>query len=58
VNILPETRRPVRLEGHDRFGGTEGNEILTSATAVLLTVLLAAALRWDSLLRAMDAWHA
>ena len=27
---------------HDRFGGTEGNEILTSATAVLLTVLLVA----------------
>jgi len=27
---------------HDRFGGTEGNEILTSATAVLLTILLIA----------------
>ena len=26
----------------DRFGGTEGNEILTSATAVVLTVLLVA----------------
>jgi hypothetical protein len=38
----PETGRPGRLEGRDRFGGTEGNEILTSATAVLLTVLLAA----------------
>ena len=28
--------------GMDRFGGTEGNEILTSATAVVLTGLLAA----------------
>jgi hypothetical protein len=37
-----EPRRPVRLEHRDRFGGTEGNEILTSATAVVLTVLLAA----------------
>ena len=27
---------------HDRFGGTEGNEILTSATAVLLTIPLIA----------------
>ena len=27
---------------HDRLGGTEGNEILTSASAVLLTVLLIA----------------
>jgi hypothetical protein len=38
----PERRRPVRLETHDRFGGTEGNEILTSATAVVLTGLLVA----------------
>jgi hypothetical protein len=38
----PETRRPARLERRDRFGGTEGNEILTSATAVVLTGLLAA----------------
>jgi hypothetical protein len=37
-----ERRRRVRLEGHDRFGGTEGNEILTNATAVVLTGLLAA----------------
>ena len=29
-------------DGHDRFGGTEGNEILTNATAVVLTGLLAA----------------
>jgi hypothetical protein len=38
----PETRRPVRLARRDRVGGTEGNEILTSATAVVLTGLLAA----------------
>jgi hypothetical protein len=31
----------ARLLRRDRFGGTEGNEILTSATAVVLTVLLA-----------------
>jgi hypothetical protein len=31
----------ARLARRDRFGGTEGNEILTSATAVVLTVLLA-----------------
>jgi len=29
-------------ERSDRFGGTEGNEILTSATAVVLTGLLVA----------------
>jgi hypothetical protein len=38
----PERRGPVRPGGHDRFGGTEGNEILTSANAVVLTGLLAA----------------
>ena len=35
-------RRASRLRRLDRFGGTEGNEVLTSATAALLTVLLAA----------------
>jgi hypothetical protein len=34
--------RAARLELRDRLGGTEGNEILTSATAVVLTVLLVA----------------
>jgi hypothetical protein len=35
--------RPLaRLARRDRFGGTEGNELLTSATAVVLTGLLAA----------------
>ncbi len=38
----PKTRRSARLERRDRFGGTEGNEILTSATAVALTGLLVA----------------
>jgi hypothetical protein len=38
----PEGRRADRLGGHDRFGGPEGNEILTSATAVVLTGLLMA----------------
>src|SRR4051794_38319580 len=37
-----ETRRSAPLERRERFGGTEGNEILTSATAVVLTGLLAA----------------
>jgi hypothetical protein len=36
------TRRAARLTRRDRLGGTEGNEILTSATAAVLTVLLAA----------------
>jgi hypothetical protein len=35
-------RMPVRRETASRLGGTEGNEILTSAVAALLTVLLAA----------------
>jgi hypothetical protein len=36
------TQRAGRLrERRDRFGGTEGNQILTSATAVVLTCLLA-----------------
>jgi hypothetical protein len=33
--------RPFSLKRRNRFGGAEGNEILTSATAVVLTVLLA-----------------
>jgi hypothetical protein len=37
-----ETRHAAPLEQRERFGGTEGNEILTSATAVVLTGLLAA----------------
>jgi hypothetical protein len=37
-----ETHRTGPLERRERFGGTEGNEILTSATAVVLTGLLAA----------------
>jgi hypothetical protein len=36
-----KTRRPKSLERRDRFGGTAGNEILTSATAVVLIGLLA-----------------
>ena len=36
-----EARRAERIGGHDRLGGTEGNEILTSATAIVLTALLA-----------------
>jgi hypothetical protein len=36
----PERR--AALERRDRSGGTEGNEILTSTTAVVLTALLAA----------------
>jgi hypothetical protein len=38
----PRARRAARLERRDRFGGVEGNEILTSATAVVLVGLLAA----------------
>ena len=37
-----ETRHSLPLEQRERFVGTEGNEILTSATAVVLTGLLAA----------------
>lgn len=33
---------PARLSRSDRFGGTAGNEILTSAAAALLTLLLLA----------------
>jgi hypothetical protein len=36
------TRRATALRWRERLGGTEGNEILTSATAVVLTVLLLA----------------
>jgi hypothetical protein len=39
---LPRTRRRSLLERRDRFGGTDGNEVLTSVTAVVLTGLLAA----------------
>ncbi|MEA2467062.1 MAG: hypothetical protein QOJ57_1188 [Thermoleophilaceae bacterium] len=39
---FPKTRRRQSRERSDRFGGTEGNEILTSATAVVLIGLLAA----------------
>jgi hypothetical protein len=38
----PKARRTARLERRDRFGGTVGNEILTSATAVVLVGLLLA----------------
>jgi hypothetical protein len=37
-----ETRRAGKLGWRDRLGGTEGNEILTSATAAVLTILLIA----------------
>jgi hypothetical protein len=37
-----ERRRTGRLNVRDRFGGAGGNEILTSATAVVLTGLLVA----------------
>jgi hypothetical protein len=37
LNMRPLPRR----ERHDRLGGTEGNELLTSATAAVLTGLLA-----------------
>jgi hypothetical protein len=36
------TRRAGKLSWRDRLGGTEGNEILTSATAAVLTILLVA----------------
>jgi hypothetical protein len=39
---FPKTRRPKSLERRDRFGGTAGNEILTSAIAVVLVGLLVA----------------
>jgi hypothetical protein len=38
----PEPSRAAPLERRDRFGGTEGNVILTNATAVVLTGLLVA----------------
>lgn len=61
-------RRAPGLERSARFGGTEGNEILTSATAVVLVVLLVAegvtilnmrgsAALALSLLPAISAWH-
>jgi hypothetical protein len=40
--VRTETRPAAVLSRRDRLGGTEGNEILTSATAALLTVLLVA----------------
>jgi len=38
----PKARRATRRARRDHLGGTEGNEILTSATAVVLVGLLAA----------------
>jgi hypothetical protein len=38
----PEGRSAARLKGRERFGGAAGNEILTSATAVVLIGLLVA----------------
>jgi hypothetical protein len=38
----PRTHDSSRLRRRDRLGGTDGNEILTSATAVVLTGLLIA----------------
>jgi hypothetical protein len=38
---FPRTRRSKAAERRGRFGGVEGNEILTSATAVVLIGLLA-----------------
>jgi hypothetical protein len=38
----PATRRIARPSRPDRFGGTDGNEVLTSATAVVLIGLLLA----------------
>src|SRR5437763_5059589 len=38
----PDTQRAARLSRRARLGGTEGNEILTSATAIVLAVLLLA----------------
>ena len=38
----PDARATARLSRRNQLGGTEGNEILTSATAVVLTVLLLA----------------
>jgi len=37
-----DTRRAGKLSWRDRLGGTGGNEILTSATAAVLTILLIA----------------
>jgi hypothetical protein len=42
VTSRVEQRGRAPLETADRFGGTEGNEILTSATALVLTLLLVA----------------
>lgn len=48
------TRRRVAVERRDRLGGTEGNEALTVAAGIVLTLLLAAEgitlLKMDSLL--------
>jgi hypothetical protein len=43
VQTSPASRATARERSHeaDHLGGTEGNEVLTSATAVVLTVLLA-----------------
>jgi hypothetical protein len=42
VSPVPEAVSLSSTVHRDRFGGTEGNEILTSAIAVVLTVLLVA----------------
>jgi hypothetical protein len=39
---FPKARRAARIGSRARLGGAEGNEILTSATAIVLTGLLAA----------------
>jgi hypothetical protein len=39
---IPMTTKTPRLKQRDRSGGVEGNELLTVATAAVLTVLLAA----------------
>ncbi|MDX6674296.1 MAG: hypothetical protein QOH11_1714 [Solirubrobacteraceae bacterium] len=43
VGTNPASRAAAQEQSHqaDRLGGTEGNEVLTSATALVLTVLLA-----------------
>src|SRR6266550_4435588 len=40
MTIRSAAKERLEVEPRDRFGGVEGNEILTSATAVALTVLL------------------
>jgi hypothetical protein len=42
MNVIPRGEAVPRTRGRARLGGTEGNEVLTLATAALLTVLLLA----------------